>query len=272
MKILFTDLDGTLLNEHSQVSPYTKRYMDEFIAHGNHLVLSSGRPLDSILEVKEKAGLNYPGMYIIANNGCLIYDCDNKTHVIESKLSLDQVSYLQTQALKQDLHLHTYSKEHILSHKEDEELLYYRRRIHLPFLLTQDYVSYFKKQDYLPYKMLAIDLTNHNKLEEFRQSLSIWADGIGDVQMLYSNDKYLEIFSKQGGKEKALTALCDYLHIPIANSIAAGDGNNDISMIKAAGCGIAMINASDEVKMHADIVTKYDNMNDGLAKIMVEII
>ena len=60
MKILFTDLDGTLLNNESKVSTKTKIFLDKFNSAGNKLVLSSGRPLDSILEVKETAGLDYP--------------------------------------------------------------------------------------------------------------------------------------------------------------------------------------------------------------------
>ena len=51
MKILFTDLDDTLLNSKSQVSPETKAFLDEFLADGNRLVLSSGRPLMSVMEV-----------------------------------------------------------------------------------------------------------------------------------------------------------------------------------------------------------------------------
>ena len=63
MKLLFTDLDGTLLNNDSQVSPGTKAFLDDFLQAGNKLILSSGRPLLSILEVKEKAGLTQPGIF-----------------------------------------------------------------------------------------------------------------------------------------------------------------------------------------------------------------
>ena len=51
MKLLFTDLDGTLLNNNSLVSPGTRAFLDEFLAAGNRLILSSGRPTDSVLEV-----------------------------------------------------------------------------------------------------------------------------------------------------------------------------------------------------------------------------
>ena len=64
MKLLFTDLDGTLLNNESLVSADTKAFLDEFLAAGNKLILSSGRPTDSVLEVKENAGLHQSGILL----------------------------------------------------------------------------------------------------------------------------------------------------------------------------------------------------------------
>ena len=60
--------------------------------------------------------------------------------------------------------------------------------------------------------------------------------------------------------------LADILGIPVENTYAAGDEQNDISMIEAAGCGIAMANATDLVKASADVITTYDNDHDGLAE------
>ena len=73
---------------------------------------------------------------------------------------------------------------------------------------------------------------------------------------------------KESGKGSAVKRLAEHLGIPIANTYAAGDEKNDISMIEAAGCGIAMLNASEEVKAYADVVTKYDNDHDGLAELI----
>ena len=64
MKILFTDLDDTLLNNQSQVSPENKAFLDEFLADGNRLALASGRPLLSVMEGKELAGLKRAGIFL----------------------------------------------------------------------------------------------------------------------------------------------------------------------------------------------------------------
>ena len=60
-KILFSDMDGTLLKNDSTVSPGTKQVLDRMTAAGHRLVLTSGRPLDSMLEVMEQEGLFFWG-------------------------------------------------------------------------------------------------------------------------------------------------------------------------------------------------------------------
>ena len=74
-RILFSDMDGTLLRNDSTVSPHTKAVLDRMTAAGHRLVLTSGRPLDSMLEVMEEAGLFYPDTLLIAYNGSLTWDC-----------------------------------------------------------------------------------------------------------------------------------------------------------------------------------------------------
>ncbi|MBO5208448.1 MAG: HAD family phosphatase [Lachnospiraceae bacterium] len=266
MKILFTDLDGTLLNNESQVSAKTQNFIKDFIAAGNKLVLSSGRPLDSILEVKEQAKLDYPGIFIIANNGALVYDCDNKKPVRELRMPLSYVSYLQAQAKAQNLHIQTYNDDAIITAKEDEEIQYYRRRIHLPLLLADDYTTALTKE---PFKMLAIHLTDKSRLTAFCDSIADWAED--KIQYIFSNEKYLELFVKEAGKGNAVRFVCDYFGVPLSDSFAAGDAQNDISMIEAAGCGIAMANATPEVKKAADVITQKDNDNDGLAEFLLSL-
>lgn len=263
MKILFTDLDGTLLNNESKVSKKTKAFLDEFINAGNKLVLSSGRPLDSILEVKEKAGLNYGGVMIIASNGTQIYDCDSESTILEKRMPLSYVSYLQAKAKEHELHIHTYTDDAIVCDAEDEEIIFYRRRIHLPLLISDDYASYLTKG---PLKMLAINLTDHDRLLAFSDSISAWAKD--KVRYIFSNDYYLELFVKDAGKGNAVRYVYEHFGVPRQDTYAAGDAENDISMIEAAGCGIAMLNAADIVKKSADAITPKDNDNDGLAEFM----
>ena len=151
----------------------------------------------------------------------------------------------------------------VVSPADDEEVRFYRRKVHLPLVVSENLCDALTEE---PCKMLAISLHNSGKLETFRRNIADWAEG--KVRMIYSSDKYLELFDWNAGKGSSLLFLCDYLGIPVSDSYAAGDADNDISMLDAAGCGIAMQNATDKVKAHADVVTDLDNDQNGLADMM----
>lgn len=263
MKLLFTDLDGTLLNDDSQVSPDTRAFLDEFLAAGNRLILSSGRPTDSVLEVKNNAGLTQPGILLSCYNGAQVYDCDSRRTIMAKRLPLSHVAWLQKQAAECDLHIQTYQEHAVVSPADDEEIKYYRIRIHLPLVVSPMLTDALTEG---PYKMLAADLHDHDKLEAFRLKIAGWAKG--RLQTIYSNDKYLELFRLDAGKGNALRFVCDHFDVPLTDTFAAGDAQNDISMLQAAGIGIAMQNAPDQVKQAADMVTRFSNDNDGLAELM----
>lgn len=267
MKLLFTDLDGTLLNNASQVSSGTRAFLDEFLAAGNRLILSSGRPKDSVLEVKNKAGLSQPGILLSCYNGAQIYDCDSCRTIMAKRLPLSYVSYLQEQAANYDLHIQTYQENAVVSPADDEEIRFYRVRIHLPLVVSPVLTDALTEE---PYKMLAASLHDHGKLEAFRLGISDWSEG--KIQTIYSNDMYLELFRQDAGKGNALRFLCDHFDVPLSDAYAAGDAQNDISMLQAAGTGIAMCNAPDQVKDAADIITDLDNDQDGLANLMQKLL
>lgn len=271
MKLLFTDLDETLLNNQSQVSPETRAFLDEFLSSGNKLVLASGRTLMSVLEVKEQTGLNQPGIFLSCSNGTLIYDCDNRHTIMKKGLPLSYIPYLQEQAKALSLHIQTYRDEEngeaIVTPADNEEIHFYRRRIHIPVVVSENLIDALTEE---PCKMLAISLHNFEKLETFRKNIADWAEN--KVRTIYSNDHYLELFDWNAGKGSSLLYLCDYLGIPVSDTYAAGDADNDISMLEAAGCGIAMKNATDNVKAHADVVTDLDNDQNGLADMMYKLL
>lgn len=262
-KVLFTDMDGTLLLNDSTISPDMKKTLDNMVANGHSLVLSSGRPLHSILERIVKLGLNYPNSYVISFNGGLIYDCAKKEVIRSLKVSQDIVREVISMADEAGIHAHCYSDTHIIVKEETEELVFYRNRVHMPYTLIPDMA------DALPegsYKILIIHLTDKSKLENLRIRI---LEKLGDrVDAFFSNDKYLEILPKGINKGDAVRFLATYIPVPLSNTYASGDEDNDIPMIKAAGHGIAMKNAIDEAKAVAEIITSEDNNHDGLIEVI----
>jgi len=266
-KILFTDLDGTLLNNRSQIDEEMKQALQKMTSKGHYLVLSSGRPLDSILEVKELAGIDFPNVYIIASNGAVIYNCDTKEIVHETRVSYEDVTDIWNFAKEHHTHVQTYSEDSIITATEDKEILFYRQRIHLPLILSDTPRDILQKP---PHKLLFIDLHDHARLAGIQALLE---QHYGErLQTVFSNPYYLEIFAKDAGKGNSLRYLCDYLAIPVSASYAAGDAENDLSMLQAAGHAVVMCNGTDELKKYADIITSRSNDECGLADIIYEYI
>ena len=134
----------------------------------------------------------------------------------------------------------------------------------MPTLLVEQVSDAFK--DMPPLKCVAISIEGRGKLEQLKEVLKPWAEG--RINLLFSNDNLLEMFPIQSGKGKALEWLSNHLGIPIENTLAAGDQDNDISMIEAAGMGVAMCNGAEHVKEIADKVTQKSNNKDGLVPIL----
>ena len=186
--------------------------------------------------------------------------CHDRLHVGEG-IEQELVRDIFRLAEEYDSYVHTYNDEYILSPMAGECLDYYRIVIKTPVKDGKDALDYM---DVPPCKVISIELHDHEKQERFRMAAE---EAFGDrLKLMYSNPLYLELIPKESGKGEAMTWLCKHLSIPVENAIAAGDGDNDISMIKAAGLGIAMINAPDTVKVAADVITTFDNDHDGLAE------
>lgn len=267
-KILFTDLDGTLLNTEKQISDYTREVLDKWAKAGHKLVLCSGRDINSVKSVKDYLNLNYPGMYLIGYNGGQIVDCETGKTIYQVTLTYDQILHAMQKAKEQGLHIHTYTDTNIISPAFDEELHYYQRVIKTPVIYSKDAKEVAEKGSC---KCIVIELHDSEKLENYRKSLLPWAETEG-ITMIYSNPYYLEIFPSVSGKGASVKKLCELLNINPALSVAAGDAENDISMIEAAGMGIAMLNGSDDIKMAATTITAYDNDHDGLAHALYDLI
>lgn len=262
-KILFTDLDGTLLRDDKTISSYTYRILEEWCRKGNRLVLCSGRALDSILKVFKDLNLSFPNVYLVGCNGGEIYDCSKKQLLLRRTLPFPIVQEIFSIAEKYNIHIQTYSETHIITKKDSDELKYYRQVIHTPALITEDVFSHLEKE---PCKCLAIELRNLEGLEAFRTEV---IEKLGrDLSVIYSNANYIELFPADSGKGSSIHWLCNYLNLPVSNSLAAGDEMNDVSMIQTAGIGIAMCNGRKEVQEQADVITFCSNNEDGLAKLL----
>lgn len=262
-KIFFTDLDGTLLTSEKKISPKTRQELHRFMAEGNYLAISSGRPLKSILEVLRINELDYDNQYAIAFNGSMIYHCSSQKKILERTLTIEQACRIAKLSLSLGIFCQTYDDEHILIPHEGPEIGRYTRTIHVPYQILPRFPEGIVQP---PCKVLCISFDHPEKLTELAALLQ--RELPGEISCVLSSPNYLEVFPIAAGKGSAVTVLCQLLDIPIDHSYAAGDEENDLSMLQAAGCGIAMRNGRESLKSAAKIITPEDNDHDGLAPVI----
>lgn len=262
-RILFTDLDGTLLNDAKEVTPGNQAAIDEALKKGHKIVVTTGRPLASARVGAANAGLVKEGCYVICFNGGMIYDPYHEKIVYGKTFSKETAVEIIKEAVKRNLHIQGYADTHIVALKENVELETYGKLNRLSYEIVNSAEEMVPCD---PYKLIAICSDDKGKNDRFQEEVLQSRSEI--VDSFFSNDAYLEIVPKGVSKGEAVRWFCDYMNIPIENSVAAGDAQNDVEMLKAAHVGAVMCNAFPGIAEYGNYITEHDNNHDGVAEII----
>ncbi len=262
-KILFTDLDGTLLNDDKEISSANMEAIREMLRRGHKVVFSTGRATSSAVALAEKLGLTTEGCYAITFNGACIYDLYRGEAISRRPVPLPLVRRMMDAAYAYDLYAHTYEGTKVLAERDTRELRQYLGHTNMEAVLTED-VCRMLSED--PEKVIVISYDDKEKIQNFQKEICAWTKGKLDT--FFSSDYYLEVVAPGVSKGSAILILCEMLGVPIENTVSAGDAQNDISMLETTRIGAAMKNADDGVKIHANYITEHDNNHDGLAEII----
>lgn len=268
-KILFADLDGTLLDDNKNVSGEDLASINRMIEKGHRFVIATGRPLYSAKVVARELGLYRAGIYLAASNGGVIYDCSTEKIISAATIDTGLVGELFREAFGEGLSVHTYTNDNVVSIKETEEIKVYTKAIKMPFRLLERIPEDLPGP---PPKLIVMSIKENSRsiLADFeRRHADIAA---GRAQSVFSNNYLLEYLPLGVSKGNAVRTVCDILGIPVEDSVAAGDEANDISMLEAAGIGAVMQNGTDETKSHADYITTRTNNESGITEIIEKLI
>lgn len=264
--MIFLDLDGTLLNDDKQLPQVNKEAIDEALKMGHKVLVCTGRPLSSAIRQIPVLGLDRPGCYAITYNGGLIYDIGAKKSIYKKTLPLDQVKYVFDHAYAfGGIHIQTYTDEGLICEFDTQESRDYSRITKTDRKVVKDIFEELNGQE--PCKMLSIAYgCDRERIEAFRDSLIDWAKG--KMNVCFSNRDYLEFMPEGISKGDAVRFMADYLDVPMENTIAVGDAENDITMIQAAAVGAVMKNGTEEVKQYGNYITEKDNNEGGVAEVI----
>ena len=248
-KLLALDLDGTLTNSKKEITPHTRETLIRAQQEkGVKIILASGRPTYGVAPLANALGLDKFGGYILAYNGGEIIDWRTREIMYKNLLDHDVLPYLYECAKKNGFAIVTYENEYVL-----KEAL-------LNVMKIKKVDNFLEAVKHPIAKCLIVgEPARLARLEEeMREHLK---DRMG---VFRSEPYFLELVPKGIDKARSLSVLLDELGLKREELMAAGDGFNDLSMVKFAGMGVAMANAQDVVKENADFIT-LSNEEDGVA-------
>lgn len=235
-KAAFFDIDGTLLSSQShQISPGTIRAFDMLHRNGVRTFVSSGRPKSFIPQFP----VTFDG-YITMTGGLVIVD--DKVllrHPIRRDDSLRWIDY----AKHNDLPTMCFLEQRAVANRIDETALEICRQLDVP---QPNIMSLDDIKGYDVYQFIAL----------------CSADADADIKALLPHCRlprwhplFTDVVPADNSKAAGMEAICHHFGIEQNETLAFGDGNNDMEMIEWAGTGVAMGNASPELKAVADMVT-----------------
>ena len=261
------DVDGTLLDSNKNLSTYTKETIQRCITNGVTVCICTGRPVQTINRFTELlSGDTFPAireMPFILYNGAMVAVGPEHNIIFEQALSEDAGKALLTLGQELGSTLIVWSKNKLYVNEFNTRIENYCTITPIePILITDP--DALAKQGIT--KMIWYD--DAERMPALIDALN--AQPVRrEINYFTSNPLFLELVDKRCSKGLAIEQLIKYLGIPREETIAIGDGYNDIPMLEYAGLGIAMRNACDAVKAAADTVTD-TNDNDGVAKALVQ--
>jgi Cof subfamily protein (haloacid dehalogenase superfamily) len=251
-KAIFLDIDGTLidcLNGLTDITLTVKKAIRVVQANGDYVFLATGRPYAFLSE----ALLNFGFDGFILTNGSQVKT--KKDIIFQEPLNKSFINDV----------VNNFEELNIQYILQGEIYSYIKEKCKEFFSF---YDSYSISRKYLKTKYTLEDVNTYkiemlcNDKKGIDYCCSLGNDIYDNIHNF--SQKSFELYSKKNTKATGILKALDYLHIPVKNSYAFGDGINDIEMLSAVGCGIAMGNASDEVKTYANKITDTVH-NDGIA-------
>ena len=260
IKLIAIDMDGTFLNDEKKAPEENIRALEACAARGIEVVPATGR---TVLAVPEEIK-NLPGVrYAITTNGAVVADLQKEEILSTCRMSVETAVKIMEMArdseddIMYDAYIEGvgYTSEYFWDHLD-----YYATTPGIVGLIRKtrrtvpDHIAYVRAcgTEVEKINLFFVDMEARMRMRERLNQMP-------EIAVTSAIPENLEINAVGASKGGALKRLAEQLHIDIEETMAFGDGENDISMLMAAGCGIAMGNAENSVKAAADYVTTSNN-------------
>lgn len=265
IRCIALDLDRTTLNSEGHLSGDNRKAIEQAVSSGIQIAVASGRSLDSLPgEVMEIPGIRYA----ITSNGAAVYDLKEGVCLRQYKLKAEAVRDILRWTQGEDVTFEAFidGKPYAEKAYVEDPVRFGAMPRSIPYIQgtrkpTEDMRSFIREHEG---ELDCIDVVV--KSEKYKQRLwKTLEKQVRDVYITSSVKQLLEISDVNAGKDTAAEFLIGYLGLTREELAGFGDGHNDSGLLKYAGIGFAVANASKECREAADRIVA-SNDEDGVAE------
>lgn len=262
IKVVISDLDGTLLNSDHTISAYTKSVFQELHKQNYLIIVATGRHhLDAMAIVNN---LGFP-VYLVTSNGArihsphreLLYSFDMNAESVKSVLALDIDPEITTVLFRETVWQTSKTNKKLNAFQKD--LVYPPQVVNFAELEDFNAIKIFFTHD------------DHQKLVDLKEKiLETHSD---DFHHAFSLPICLEFMDKSVDKSAAIAKILEKEGYSFEETISFGDGFNDEKMLTSAGIGLIMGNAPENLKEklpHLEVISS--NNEDGVARYLEKVL
>lgn len=253
------DMDGTLLNDSNEITPYTIDAIRSAVADGLIFSICTGRPIQGVERYQKQLGIQGP---VITYNGAMILDSATGKVLYKQELEVSDARLILEAGQKYGTTMCIWSGNQLYGNQLNDRIFKYSQATKvtpLPMPSTEALLAQGIT------KILWYD--DIEKIEQIEKELQNTAP-FHQVTFCTSKPFYLEFFHSQVSKATAMDQIGKLYGFIPDQTIAIGDGFNDLPMIHHAALGVAMSNAPEGVRQHADYITQHTNNEDGVAEVL----
>jgi len=251
-KLIAIDLDGTVINKGGAIIPSAKEAIGRALARGTKVTLATGRMYQPSNRFAQELGLSTP---LICYQGALIREPEGKDVLWHKPLPLPLAREVVAQVRKLGVHKYVFIDDEMYVEEIHEKDAWYAERNGVKLNLVDDLLT--------PLSKPPTEIAARGEPEEIDRLVAHLKAYFGASLIVTKvHPAFCEIAHPDSGKGNALRYLANHLGIAQAETVAIGDGPNDISMLKWAGLGIVIGAAPEEVKAVADWVIDHGTEDD----------
>lgn len=233
-KIVFFDIDGTLLNEKKELCEMTIQSIKQLQINGIHVAIATGRPPFMFKTLRKKLKIDtyisYTGSYVVCN-GELIY---------QNTMDENKVKQLYDDAIKKSFPIVLMGESNMQVTVDNHP--------NVNDIMERLQFGYPNVNPSFPNESIYQILLFHELSDTYIKSFP-------EFHFLKWSPIATDVLPVTSSKKRGVKAIIDRLNIDLNHTYAFGDGLNDLDMIDYVGTGVAMDNAVNEVKEVADYIT-----------------